>query len=146
MRYHAPCLVDLSTGQVGELTIYTPHPRLVGEIAPEENQQTGTFNFQFCVGLTAIRDTCDHTCQVSIPFENMGMMNPGYFCRECRELLAVAGIKGYLLIDLYDIDHIKVYPVQSGEVYTIRDYVVSMTQDRKSRELDVDVRGLLYQG
>ncbi len=145
MRYHAPCLVDLSTGKVGELTVYTPHPRLVGEIAPEEKQQTGTFNFRSCVGLMAICDTCDHTCQVSIPFEKMGMMNPGHFCQRCRELLAGAGIKGYLLVDLYDLDHIKAYPVHEGEVYTIRDYVVSMTYNGKSEKLDVDVRGLLYQ-
>lgn len=26
MRYHAPCLVDLSTGKVGELAVYTPTP------------------------------------------------------------------------------------------------------------------------
>lgn len=117
----------------------------MGEIAPEEKQQTGTFSFRPCAGLTAICDTCDHTCQVSIPFENMGMMNPGHFCRECRELLAGAGIKGFVLVDLYDIGHIKAYSVQNGEVYTIRDYVVSVAQDRKSNELDVDVRGLLYQ-
>ncbi len=145
MRYHAPCLANLSTGEVGELAVYTPHPRLVGEIAPEKKQQTGTFNFQSCAGLIAIRNTCDYTCQVSIPLENAGMMNPGHFCRECRELLAGAGIEGYLIIDLYDIDHIKAYPVQSGEVYTIRDYVVSMKRGRKSEELDVDVQGLLFQ-
>ena len=24
--YHAPCLVNLATGEVGELTVYEPHP------------------------------------------------------------------------------------------------------------------------
>jgi len=117
----------------------------VAEIAPEEKQQTGTFSFFFCAGARGFRDTCNYTCQVSIPFEDMNMMNPGHFCRECRELLAGAGVKGYLLVDLYDIDYIKAYPVQNGEVYTIRDYVVSMAQNRKSKVMDVDVRGLLYQ-
>ncbi len=145
MRYHAPCLVDLSTGEVGELTVYTPHRRLVGEIAPEEAQQTGTFNFFSCASLHGVRDTCNHTCQMTIPLEEMGMMNPGCFCRKCRELLAGAGIEGYILVDLYDIDHIKAYPVREGEVYTIRDYVVDVTCDHKNKEFDVDVRGLLYQ-
>jgi len=145
MRYHAPCLVDLSTGEVGELAVYTPDPSLVAEIAPKEKQQTGTFSFISCAGLHGIRETCDYTCQVSIPLEDMNMMNPGHFCRECREILAGTGIKGYLLIDLYDIDHIKAYSVRNGEVYTIRDYVVSVTQNRQFKELDVDVRGLLYQ-
>jgi len=145
MRYHAPCLVNLSTGRLGELAVYTSHSRLVGEIAPEEKQQTGTFNFQPCAGLMAIRDTYNHICQVSIPFENMAIMNPGHFCWDCRLLLAEAGIKGYLLVDLYDIDHIKAYPIQNDEAYTIRNYVISIAQDRKFKELDIDVRGLLYQ-
>ncbi len=145
MRYHAPCLVDLASGEVGELAVYTPHPRLAGEIAPEEEQQTGTFSFRPCAGLTAICDACDHTCRVSLPLDPVNMMEPGHFCRDCRLILAGAGIKGYLLIDLYDTEHIKAYPVRSGEVCTIRDYAVSVTRGRRSEELDVNVRGLLYQ-
>jgi len=89
MQYHAPCLVDLSTGE-------------------------------------------------------MGMMNPGCFCRECRELLAGAGVEGYILVDLYDIDHIKAYSIQKGAVYTIRDYEAAVTYDRKNEELNIEVQGLLY--
>ncbi len=146
MRYHAPCLVNLSTGEVGEMVVYTQHPHLAGEIAPEEQQQTGTFCFFSCAGLHAVRDTCVHTCKVSIPPENIGLMYPGYFCKECRVLLAETEVVGYLLVDLYDLDHIQAYPVRDGEVYTIRDYVVSMAIDRKTDELDVDVQGLLYRG
>lgn len=144
MRYHAPCLVDLSTGEMGELTVYTPHRSLAGEIAPAEAQQTGTFNFFSCASLLGVRDTCNNTCQITIPLGEMGMMNPGCFCRECRELLAGAGVKGYILVDLYDIDHIKAYSIQKGAVYTIRDYEVAVTYDRKNEELDIDVQGLLY--
>lgn len=39
IRYHAPCLANLPTGEVGVLAVYAQHPpRLVGEIVPEEKQ------------------------------------------------------------------------------------------------------------
>lgn len=145
MWYHAPCLVDLSTGKVGELIVYTPHRRLVGEIAPENEQQTGTFGFFSCAGLHGFRCTGNHTCQVTIPQGETRMMAPGYYCRDCRELLAGAGIEGYVLVDLYDIANIKAYPIQEDSVYTIRDYVVSITSDKQYEKLYVEVQGLLYQ-
>ncbi len=46
----APCPVELSAGQGGELAIYTLRPRLVRGIAPEENQQPGTFYFSPVLG------------------------------------------------------------------------------------------------
>ena len=45
MPYHAPCLINLSTGQLGELKVYDSHPSLLGEIAPMEMQHTGTLDF-----------------------------------------------------------------------------------------------------
>lgn len=32
-RYHAPCLVDLQTGDLLELDLYLPHPTKVAELA-----------------------------------------------------------------------------------------------------------------
>lgn len=127
MPYHAPCLINLSTGQMGELQVYTQHPYLQGEIAPMEKQQTGTFNFQPCAGLVAIRDTCSHTCEVTLPAERE-LMNPALFCRECRELLAGAGLEGYAIIDLHDLDNIQAYPVRKGTYEIIRDYRISVTK------------------
>jgi len=126
--YQAPCLVDLSTGEVGEL-------------APAENGQAGTLHFRPCAGLTAVCDTCNNTCQVTIPPEKMGMMAPGHFCRPCRGLLAGAGLEGYLLADLCDIAHIRVYPLRGGETHAIRDYAVCVVQDGSSGALAVAVRG-----
>lgn len=43
MTYHAPCVLNLSTGEITELRIYLPHPVLVGELA--EEQQGGHTDF-----------------------------------------------------------------------------------------------------
>lgn len=126
MRYHAPCLVDLSTGQMGEMVVYTYHPSHQGEIAPMELQQTGTFCLRPCAGLTVIQDTCTHTCQVSLP-EKRELMNPALFCGECRQLLARAGLAGYVIVDLYDLDHVQAYPMRDE---VIRDYRISVTGGR----------------
>lgn len=63
-RYHAPCLVRLDTGEVGELRVYDPDPTQQGEIS--DRQQTGTFSFLHCAGLLGTRDTCSHTSSVDL--------------------------------------------------------------------------------
>lgn len=40
---HAPCIINLNTGEKVELNVYEPHPFLVGEIADE--QPGGYFSF-----------------------------------------------------------------------------------------------------
>lgn len=141
MRYHAPILINLSTGQMGEMQVYTDHPFRQGEIAPMEAQQTGTFNFQICAGLMAARDTSNHICQVSLPAEKEPM-NPVHFCKGCRQLLAGAGLEGYVIVDLYDLAHIRAYPVRRGGHEVIRDYRVSVTGE-EGAILRVCVMGLL---
>lgn len=49
--YQAPCLIDLSTGQMGEMRVYTYGPTQEGKLDPREAQCSGTFNFQPCAGL-----------------------------------------------------------------------------------------------
>lgn len=137
-QYQAPCLINLSTGQMGEMRVYTFSPTEQGKLDPREMQCSGTFNFQPCAGLTAIRDTDFHTCQVFLP-EERELINPAHFCRECRLLLAGAGLEGYVIVDLYDPDNVKAYPIQYD---VIRDYRVSVN-DRKDGTRNVCVTGLL---
>ena len=137
-QYHAPCLIDLSTGQMGELRVYTYDPTGPGTLDPREAQCSGTISFPSCAGLTAARDTDFHTCQVILPREQ-DLMDPALFCRECRRLLAGAGLEGYAVLDLYDPDHIRAYPIRAG---TIRDYRISV-RSRGGGETELDVTGLL---
>lgn len=138
--YHAPCLLDLSTGQLGELTVYTNHPTRPGELAPPEMQQTGTFNFQPCAGLMGIRDTCAHICRVTLPAKRQ-RMDPALFCMGCRLLLAESGSEGYAILDLHDLPFLQVYPICKGKRTEIRDYRVTVTGGGEG-SLDVCVTGL----
>lgn len=136
--YQALCLINLSTGQIGEMRVYSYGATKQGKLDPREAQFSGTFNFQQCAGLTAIRDTDFHTCTVYLP-EEQELMNPAHFCKECRLLLARAGLEGYVILDLYDQDNVQAYPLRYE---IIRDYRIS-TNSRKDGGLEVCVTGLL---
>lgn len=137
-RRHAPCLIDLSTGEVGELRVYTPHPHLAGEIADE--QQTGTLDFFYCAGIVATCDTNDHICRAYLPAETEPMA-PEQFCRDCRALVSGICTEGYVLADLYDLDDIQVYAIADGKSYIIRDYTVTVSGDENAEKLKIEVAG-----
>ena len=48
IKSHAPCLLNLSTGEIGELALYEPHHTKVGKLA--EVQHGGTFSFFYAAG------------------------------------------------------------------------------------------------
>lgn len=137
-RYQAPCLIDLSTGEMGEMQVYTYGPTKQGKLDPREAQFSGTFSLRSCAGLTAFRDTDFHTCEVTLPAEQE-LINPALYCKECRMLLAGAGIEGYVILDLYDLDSVQAYPIR-GEV--IRDYRISVAS-KKDGSKGLCVAGLL---
>lgn len=121
-RYQAPCLINLSTGQMGEMKVYTYGPTSQGKLDPREERFSATFSFPSCAGLTSARDTYSHTCKVPIPAKRE-LINPALFCKECRQLLAGAGLEGYVILDLYDRDHMQAYPLRDE---TIRDYRITI--------------------
>lgn len=137
-EYQAPCLINLSTGELGEMQVYTYGRTREGKLDPREAQFSGTFSFHPCAGLMAARDTDSHICIVPIPAEK-NLMNPALFCRECRQLLARAGLEGYVILDLYDRDHVQAYPLRNE---IIRDYRIS-TNKRRGGSMEVRVTGLL---
>lgn len=55
-RYQAPCLISLSTGQVGEMQVYSYGVTRQDKLDPRETQFSGTLGIQRCAGLTAIRN------------------------------------------------------------------------------------------
>lgn len=149
VRYHAPCLVNLTTGAVGELRVYDPDPRRRGEIAAV--QQAGTFSLMSCAGAEAVRDTDAHTCRATLPKKG-GNMAPGHFCRACRALLAdtakegghaLANVvrSGYILVDLYDLTDIRLYPIREGADYAVREYEVSVFRQGGRGPLCVEAAG-----
>lgn len=142
VSYHAPVVVNLSTGEIGEMRVYDPDPHQRNELA--EEQSTGTFSFLNVAGLMGYRDTCDHSSHVTLPKEREWMLiDPSYFCRNCRTLLADTSTTGYILVDLYNLDKIITYAIEDGAEYTIRDYAVSISIQNELNCLSIDVTGLL---
>lgn len=143
ISYHAPVVVNLSTGESGELRVYDLDPYRRNELAKE--QSTGTFSFLNVAGIMGYRDTCDHTSHVILPKEKeWELIDSSYFCRSCRTLLAETATAGYLLVDLYDPDRIMAYAIEDGAEYTIRDYTVSISTQDELNGLSIDVTGLLF--
>ena len=140
-RYHAPCLLKLSTGEVGELQVYDPKPETIYEIA--EHQQTGTFCFLSCAGLTGWRDTDNHIAQVTIP-EERSRIAQKYFCQNCRTILKETAVRGYVLLDLYDLERIQAYSIYNGAYYSIRNYNVDICKEEEPDGLRIKVIGSYF--
>ncbi|MBQ5642370.1 MAG: hypothetical protein IIV13_01255 [Bacteroidaceae bacterium] len=137
--YHAPVLVNLSTGEIGEMQIYDPDlPGSVLDINPI--QQTGTFSFARYAGLTGRKDTCSHTSRVEIPKE-LEPLRMEHFCRACRAILAQTASEGFALLDLFNLEDIKAYAVLEGAEYTIRDYAVRVYWNEEVDDLTLEVLG-----
>lgn len=139
--YHAPVLVNLSTGEAGEICVYDPDPRHRYELA--EEQSTGTFSFLHIAGAAGYRDTSNHTCCVTLP-EKESSIDPALFCRDCRALLADTATEGYILVDLYNLREITAYAIKDGTRYMIRDYDISISDQEETGGLSINVTGLLF--
>mgnify|MGYP001053180403 FL=1 len=139
--YHAPVLVNLSTGEAGEIRVYDPDPRHRYELA--EEQSTGTFSLLHIAGAAGYRDTSNHTCYVTLP-ERESPIDPALFCRDCRALLADTATEGYILADLYNLRDMKVYAIKDNVKYTIRDYDISISTRTETGGLSINVTGLLF--
>ena len=98
IKSHAPCLLNLSTGEIGELALYEPHRTKVGELA--EVQQGGTFGFFYAAGAKGTRTTNPWVLTIRVPIEG-ARIRKSHFCQKCRELLEGYN-HGYVLLDLYD--------------------------------------------
>lgn len=138
-RYHAPVIINLTTGQSNEMRIYdSALPGAEYEI--DKIQNTGTFSFASCAGYTGRRDTCSHTCTVDLPRETKGL-RVSHFCSDCRLLLKEYSNDGFILADLYDEDAIEIHPVTIGSDYTIRDYQITVNETEDPEEMELVVLG-----
>ncbi len=138
IKCHAPCILNLSTGEIGELELYQPHATKVGEIA--NGQNGGTFSFIRPAGLRGIRVTDPWYIEVNIPI--LGEKKEvSLFCMKCRPLLTEYKV-GYVLLDLYSEDVPKVYGLDNKLDYRIRCYEIRLTRDLDSEEFILRVDGV----
>ena len=134
---HAPCIINLSTGEKLELEIYDPHPSLVGEIA--EEQRGGYFSFVRGAGVEGYKLGAESvTITIPVKFDKMDQR---YFCNDCREQLADLKQSGYALVDLKNVDQPTIYSIEDGNSFSIRCYEVTIKELTELNEYEISVIG-----
>ena len=136
--YHAPALVNMATGEVGELAVYEPHPFKVAELNPY--QQGGTFSFIYVAGINSYSDTANWETHITIP-TNENEYEEKFFCNACRERIAAHTDKGFLLLDLRTPESFSILSLESDVIQTVRCYEVQTKQSRD--EIETIVQGTL---
>lgn len=127
--YHAPCVLELSTGTLTELAIYAPDPLHLEELAEEQDMDVHVFCLagDGRVALTVQRTLERQRCSARVPASG-APMDRSLFCRDCRRAVAQAAGRGFVLLDLRNTGAITAYPLAPNALYTIRDYAVSITE------------------
>lgn len=134
LRCHAPCLVNLHTGEIGELELYEPHPFKVGELA--EEQRGGYFCFMTAAGLRGTKTADPWEIDMDIPAGGKPMRK-NLFCRECHKLLANVSDDEYALLDLYDRSAPVVLSIRDGAEYSLRCYTITVISDENRYHMTV---------
>ena len=121
--HHAPCIVNLATGTIGELSVYEPHPAKVAEL--NEYQQGGTFSFLHIGGLWGYRDTANWETHISIPLCKTEYRKE-LFCYSCRERLKGNVALGFALLDMQMPEEASVFSIKPGEILEMRCYQIEI--------------------
>lgn len=141
IKSHAPCLVNIETGEVEELALYAPHDTLVGELA--EVQIDSTFSFVSVAGAKGIRISSPYKMELEIPITYAPVFRTA-FCKECRDRLSRYS-HGYVLADLYDYGNPVLYEIQDGLEVSIRCYDISVSYNKEDGVFDFFMIGT-YRG
>lgn len=120
IKSHAPCLVNVNTGEVEEMALYAPHYQLVGEIA--ELQDDSTFSFVDVAGVRGTRLSSPWIMELDVPIVDAPILKY-HFCRDCRKLLS--GHEGYVIADLYVHGEPVVYEISDGMNLDLRCYTIT---------------------
>lgn len=125
---HAPCIINLSTGEMLELAVYEPHPFIAGELA--EEQQSETFSFVRGAGVEGYR-LSGESITITIPIE-AEKMKEKLFCNSCRDRLASCAPRGYALVDLKDTSNPVIYTIVADLNIPLRCYNIFVHEGKES--------------
>lgn len=123
-RFHAPCLVDLVTGEMIELDLYFPHETKVAELA-DPQPQMGTFSFVSIGDVKGTKLTDSKTIELDIPTESI--TNPA-LCKSCRKQLGGLVVGRYVLADLYNSEDKDTIQIKDGLCLDLRCYHITVQQ------------------
>lgn len=139
LKRHAPCLLNLSTGEIRELELYEPHPYQVGEIADQQN--SSIFTFIRFGDVQGTKTTSPWEISIKIP-QKGDRIQRKYYCSNCRKMFS-ANKRGYVLLDLYNPSDPVMLPIFDGAEYSIRCYSLSIQKDKESRHYEATIVGTL---
>lgn len=141
-RYHAPCLIDLETGEMIELDLYFPHETKVAELA-EEQPEMSTFSLIHLGNVSGYKLTDTKIVEIEVPTADT-TNNPA-LCENCRKLLQNGYNGRYVLADLYDMENRTLISIVDGEEVNLRCYEITMSQNEENNGIKVVVHGILEQ-
>ena len=136
IKSHAPCLVNVATGEVEEMALYTPHYQLVGEIAEEQNDST--FSFVTIAGARGTRVSSPWIMELDVPVAKEPLFKY-HFCRDCRKLLADQA--GYVIADLYVYGQPVVIPITDDMEQELRCYKITAVMNVEDNVIELKVVG-----
>lgn len=137
-RFHAPCLVDLETGEMIELDLYFPHETKVAELA-DPQPEMGTFSFVSLGNVKGTKLTDSKTIELDVPVSEK-TTNPA-LCKSCRKQMDGYVLGRYALADMYDSENKTIIPIKDGLCIELRCY--SITAQLEKDALKVVIQGTL---
>lgn len=138
-RYHAPCLIDLDTGEMIELDLYFPHETLVTELAAPQ-PETSVFSIISISNVYGTKQTAPERIDLHIPDESTFF--PA-LCSDCRKLLPFGHTSRYVFADLYGMEEKFLIPIEENTTISLRCYDISMNKDIEKGGISVLIQGTL---
>ena len=136
---HAPCLVDLNSGELCELEIYQPHHTKVAELSDEQyGGYMSLISFGEISGILLGANRVELEAQA----KTSGMLC-SLFCKDCRELLKANKCQGYILADLRNPKTPAVWKIAEGTSFSVRCYDVEISKSDEAGELKIIMTGTL---
>ena len=136
---HAPCLVDLNTGELRELEIYQPHHTKVAELSDE--QYGGYMSLVQFGDIRGILLGAD-SVELKAPVNTNGFLK-GLFCNKCRKLLKENNCQVYILADLRNPSTPTVWQIKDGTSFSVRCYEIDITASDDREKLIIVMKGTL---
>ena len=137
IKSHAPCIVNMQTGEVQELDLYFPHKTLVGEIA--EEQDSSIFSFVSAAGAKGTKTTSPYVIDLDVPIIREPVFKR-HFCHDCRKLLGNQEF-GYVLADLYVRGEPVIIPITDGMSVELRCYEITAVRNEEENIFELTIKG-----
>lgn len=138
-RYHAPCLIDLKTGELIELRLYEDHPTLVAELS-EKQSHNGTFSFVRLNGVSGTKQTGPERVDLLVTTE--AILFPA-LCKDCRQQLPAGSVNRFALADLHGMEEKHLIPIVADTALSLRCYDITMEADAEKDSIAVIIQGTL---